>query len=210
MNAVIAEESVVHGWASGFRAGLGAMTADAVFLGLTLLGFATLVERSPLVRAAMVGVGGLLMWYFAYGAARDARAAQQFVGGQRTDGGERASRGFRKTFVLALTNPYQVAFWLTVGVRLLQPGRMDLLRHAPYVGDALRGTVVVTTGSPALLVGLFAGIGCWIVGFPASLVAAGRRVDAFAPVVAGASALVLAGFGTVFLLDAVRTLLAVG
>ncbi|MFB6161312.1 MAG: LysE family translocator [Haloferacaceae archaeon] len=209
MNAIIAEESVVHGWAAGVRAGLGAMTADAVFLVLTLLGLVAFVERLPLVRAAMVGVGGLLMCYFAYGAARDAREVGGFVAEASTDGGARGSRGFRKTFVLALTNPYQILFWLTVGVRLLRPGRMDLLRHAPYVGEALRGVVVVATGSPALVVGLFAGIGCWIVGFPGSLVAAGRRVDALAPVVAGGSALVLAGFGVIFLFDALGTLLAV-
>jgi threonine/homoserine/homoserine lactone efflux protein len=104
--------------------------------------------------------------------------------------------------VLALTNPYQVLFWLTVGVKLLDPGRLDLLSYTPYVGDALAGTLVVTTGSPALVAGLFGGILVWIVGFPAALVAAGRRIDAFAPVVAGLSALVLAGSGALFLADA--------
>ena len=43
MNAVIAEESVVHGWSAGFRAGLGAMSADAVFFVLALLGVVTFV-----------------------------------------------------------------------------------------------------------------------------------------------------------------------
>ncbi|PSQ07608.1 lysine transporter LysE, partial [Halobacteriales archaeon QS_6_71_20] len=38
MNAVIAEESVLRGWRAGFRAGLGAATADAVFLVLSLVG----------------------------------------------------------------------------------------------------------------------------------------------------------------------------
>jgi hypothetical protein len=65
---------------------------------------------------------------------------------------------------------------------------------------------VVRTGSPALIAGFFLGITLWITGFPAALRAAQRRVAAFAPVVAGASALVLAGFGVVFLVDAVRTL----
>jgi threonine/homoserine/homoserine lactone efflux protein len=105
--------------------------------------------------------------------------------------------------VLALTNPYQIVFWLTVGVGLLEPGSLDAL--AP-VSEALAGLLVVETGSPALLVGLFAGIGLWITGFPAALTAARRRVDRLAPAVAGVSAVVLAGFGVFYLVRAARTL----
>jgi len=226
MNAVIAEESVLRGWHSGFLAGLGAMVADLCFLVLALLGAVTAVERVPLLRAAMVGGGGVLMLYFAYGAAVDAASGAfhepgtesgpgdddtdgstgPVVGGDRHGGSGRDSRGFRKAFALAITNPYQVVFWLTVGVGLLQPGRIDVLARTPYVGDALAGTLVVQTGSPALLVGLFGGIAVWIVGFPAALVGVGRRVDRFAPAVAYASAAVLGGFGVVFFVDAVSTL----
>jgi threonine/homoserine/homoserine lactone efflux protein len=201
MNAVIASESVENGWLSGFRTGLGAMTADATFLVCSLLGVVTFVERFPAVRAAMVGVGGLLMLYFAYDAAAGVRS------GIETEGrAARATTGFRKAFVLALTNPYQILFWLTIGVGLLEPGSLDVLSYTPYVGADLAGRFVVRTGSPALLVGFFVGIGLWITGFPAALRAAQRRVDAFAPVVAGVSAVVLGGFGVVFLVDAVRAL----
>jgi len=205
MNAVIAEESVLRGWWSGFAAGLGAMTADACFFVLALAGAVTVVERAPLLRRGMVAVGGLLMLYFAYGAVRDARTAG--AGTLAVDPGDAGasedhSRGFRKAFALALTNPYQVLFWLTVGVGLLQPGSVDALAVFPVLGDRLAGTLVVQTGSPALVAGLFGGIVVWIVGFPASLVAAGRRVDALAGLVAYGSAAVLAGFGGYFLADA--------
>ena len=205
MNAVIAEESVNNGWFAGARTGLGAMTADAVFFVGSLLGVVTFVERFPTIRAAMVGVGGVLMLYFAYGAARDAAGDVETV--PSGDGpAARAATGFRKAFVLALTNPYQILFWLTIGVGLLEPGRLDVLSYTPYVGSELAGLLVVRTGSPALILGFFLGIALWITGFPAALRAAQRRVAAFAPVVAGASALVLGGFGVVFLVDAVRTL----
>jgi len=204
MNAVIAEESVTNGWLAGARTGLGAMTADAVFLVGALFGVVTFVERFPTVRAVMVGVGGVLMLYFAYGAATDAVGEVETVS---ADGAAaRAATGFRKAFVLALTNPYQILFWLTIGVGLLEPGRLDVLAYTPYVGSDLAGTLVVRTGSPALVVGFFLGITLWITGFPAALRAAQRRVAAFTPLVAGASALVLGGFGVVFLVDAVRTL----
>ncbi|SNZ03105.1 Threonine/homoserine/homoserine lactone efflux protein [Natronoarchaeum philippinense] len=194
MNAVIAEESVLRGWPAGFRAGLGAMLADALFFVLAVVGLVAVVDRTPSLRSGLYLLGGLLMLYFAVGALRDASAAQSFTGDVGGD-----SKGFRKAFALALTNPYQIAFWLTAGVGLIEPGRLDVLGYAPAVGDALAGTLVIQTGSPALLLGFFAGIGLWVVAYPAALVAAGRRVDAAAPVVAGLSGVVLAGFGAAFL-----------
>ena len=193
MNAVIAEESVLRGWGSGFKAGLGAMTADLVFLALALAGAVAVVERAPTLRNAMVAVGGLLMLYFAYGAARGAK--ESFRAAAAPEG-----RGFSKAFVLALTNPYQILFWLTVGVGLLAPGQIDVLAYAT---DALTGLVVVETGHPALVVGLFGGIVVWIVGFPAALVATEQRMENAAPVIAVLSAAVLVLFGAYFLYDAV-------
>jgi threonine/homoserine/homoserine lactone efflux protein len=201
MNAIIAEESVLRGWHAGFRAGLGAMTADVCFFVLSLAGIVTLIDRQPTLRAAMIGIGGVLMLYFAYGAARGVR--ETLSPDPDTTGGN----GFRKAFVLALTNPYQILFWLTVGVGLLEPGTHDLLAETPYVGGRLAGTLVVETGSVALLVGLFAGIALWITGFPATIVATRRRVDALAPLIAAVSAVVLAGFGVLFLWDAGTVLL---
>jgi threonine/homoserine/homoserine lactone efflux protein len=206
MNAIIAEESVLGGWGAGFRAGLGAMSADIVFFLGALFGAVTVVERLPTLRTAMVGSGGLLMLYFAYCAALEAADGVDVVPDDAVDAVARPGTGFRKAFALALTNPYQILFWLTIGVGLLESGRVDVLGNTPYVGGDLAGLLVVRTGSPALVVGFFLGILLWITGFPAALRAAERRVAAFAPLVAGVSALVLAGFGVAFLVDAVRTL----
>ncbi|ADB59798.1 Lysine exporter protein (LYSE/YGGA) [Haloterrigena turkmenica DSM 5511] len=195
MNAIIAEESVIRGWVAGFRAGLGAMSADALFFVLTLAGAVAVIDRYPAARPALYLAGGLLMLYFAVGAIAEARNTASF-----TDAGESdEASGFRKTFVLSLTNPYQIGFWLTVGVGLLRPGTLDVLSHVPAAGSTLEGALVVETGSPVLLTGFFAGIGLWIVVYPVTLDAVGRRVDAFAPVVAALSAVVLVGFGLVFL-----------
>ncbi|MFB6309800.1 MAG: LysE family transporter [Salinirussus sp.] len=196
MNAVIAEESVLRGWMAGVRAGLGAMSADACFLVLSLAGVVAVIRDIPTLRASLTLAGGVVMWYFAAGAARGAKQTLD-PGGAPT--GE--SKGFRKAFVLALTNPYQILFWLTVGVGLLAPGQLDLLSHVPYIGEQLTGFLVVQTGSPALIIGFFTGIAVWVAGFPAALVAARRRVGALAPAIAVASAVLLAAFGTVFLLD---------
>ncbi len=223
MNAIIAEESVLRGWTAGFRAGLGAATADGVFFVLAALGVVGFVEQFSVLRGVMVGVGGLLMLYFAYGAAADAGLFAVLRGrgsfsGEFLDGdtesvaadgageGVVSGTGFQKAFVLALTNPYQVLFWLTVGVGLLDPGEIDVFAAADV--STLAGTLVVETGSPALLIGFFGGIGVWITGFPGALVGARRRVSALAPAVAVGSALLLAAFGVAFLADAAGTLTA--
>jgi threonine/homoserine/homoserine lactone efflux protein len=199
MNAVIAEESVLRGWLSGVWAGLGAMAADACFFVLALVGVVAVVERVPAVRGAAFAVGGLLMLYFAYGAARDASDERETASGER--------RGFGKAFALAITNPFQVVFWLTVGVGMLEPGTIDVLE--PLSAD-LAGVLVVSTGSPALVVGFFAGITGWIIGFPTTLVAAERRAVGIGSTVAYASALVLAGFGVAFLGEALSMLSSLG
>ncbi|MUW14609.1 LysE family translocator [Halorubrum sp. CBA1125] len=213
MNAVIAEEAVLRGRLAGVRAGLGAATADAIFFVLAYVGVVAVVESLPLLRALMVAVGGVLMLYFAVGAARGARASFRPMSGDAMSGDEpsiAAGKGFRKALALALTNPYQVLFWLTVGVGLLRPGELDVLAPLPVVGDDLAGTLVVATGSPALIGGLFLGVLVWIVGFPTGLVAAERRIETFAPAVAVGSAAVLAGFGAFFLYDAATTLATLG
>ncbi|WP_122090165.1 LysE family translocator [Halalkalicoccus subterraneus] len=185
MNAIIAAESALRGWFSGVRAGLGAMSADACFFMLALAGVATVLQDAPTVRAVMMGVGGLLMGYFALDATRNAR--ESFLA---RDAGE--SKGFRRTFALSVTNPYQILWWLTVGVALLDPGTLS-------VSIPLLGAIEIQTGSVAIVVGFFAGIALWITLFPLALTRLGRRVDGFAPLVAAGSAMVLAGFGLVFL-----------
>jgi threonine/homoserine/homoserine lactone efflux protein len=202
MNAVIAEESVVRGLRAGIIAGCGAMVADATFFVLSALGAVSVVKQMTYLQGTMVAIGGFLMLYFAVDAIRE---VDQTFTEFESDNARTDARGFRRAFLLALTNPYQIIFWLTVGVGLLSPGTVDVLSHTPYFGDNLAGLVVVHTGEPSLIVGLFGGIGVWIVGFPAMLVGAGRRIDQFAPAVAVTSALFLSGFGVLFLTDALTT-----
>ncbi|MFB6073321.1 MAG: LysE family translocator [Halobacterium sp.] len=180
MNAVIAEETVARGWKSGFAAGLGAMTADACFFALALVGVVAFIEDAPAVRTAMVGVGGVLMLYYAYGAVRDA--------GSFSDATAADGRGFRKAFALALANPYQVTWWLTAGVGLLNPSEISAF-----------GLQLSAANGALTVAGFFGGILVWITGFPAALRAAGERVDALGRAVAYASAAVLALFGLSFL-----------
>ncbi len=180
MNAVIAEEAVNRGWRAGFAAGLGAMTADACFFVLALVGVVAFVQDAPTARRLMVGVGGVLMLYYAYGAYRDA--------GSFSDADPAEGRGFRKAFVLALTNPYQLTWWLTAGVGLLNPSEISAF-----------GLQLSAANGALTIAGFFAGILVWVAGFPASLRAAGERVDTLGAVVAYVSAVALALFGLTYL-----------
>lgn len=187
MNAVIAEESVNRGWRAGFSAGLGAMSADAAFFLLALAGVVAFIRDAPTVRGVMVGIGGILMLYFAYGAVANA--------GDFSASESAGRAGFQKAFALALTNPYQITWWLTAGVGLLNPGTIEAFG---YSFAAANGTLTVA--------GFFGGIVLWITGFPAALVAAGERVNALGRAIAYGSALVLVWFGAVFLWDSISTL----
>ncbi|MCD2202326.1 LysE family translocator [Halobacterium sp. KA-6] len=180
MNAVIAEEAVTRGWRAGFFAGLGAMAADACFFVLALVGVVALIHDAPAVETVMVGIGGVLMLYYAYGAFQDA--------GSFSDAEPAEGRGFRKAFVLALANPYQMTWWLTAGVALLNPTEISAF-----------GLQLAAGNGALTIAGFFSGILLWAAGFPASLRAAGERVDAFGKAVAYVSAGALAVFGVLFL-----------
>jgi threonine/homoserine/homoserine lactone efflux protein len=187
MNAVIAEESVNRGWRAGFAAGLGAMSADAAFFVLALAGVVAFIRDAPTVRGVMVGIGGLLMLYFAYGAVKGA--------GDFSEATAATSAGFRKAFALALTNPYQITWWLTAGVGLLNPGTIEAFGYS-----------MASANGALTVIGFFGGIVLWITSFPAALRAAGEQVDALGRAIAYASALVLVWFGLVFLWDSATTL----
>lgn len=126
MNAIIAEESVIRGWLAGFWAGAGAMLADVLFFVLVLAGVVTVIDHVPVIRPLLYLVGGVLMLYFAIGAINDARSASSFIG--ENNG---SSKGFRKTFALSLTNPYQIGFWLTVASACSSRGRSMSLHTFP-------------------------------------------------------------------------------
>lgn len=175
MNAIIAEESVVRGWTAGFRAGLGALVSDAAFCVLAFSGAATLA-RSNAVRAATALAGGFLMLYLAYLAVRETRSETVVED----------SRGFLKALAAGLTNPYQIGWWLTAGVALVNPSPVEMFGRT------------FVTGGFEVLVGFFGGIFVWITAFPAALVRAETRLRGLEKAVGYAGAAVLVVFGVVF------------
>ncbi len=109
MNALIARESSRHGAAHGIRIGLGAPVADVVYLAALWFGVREILDGSSWIRAA-AAVGAAFMTMFAY---------QTWFGQSSAEGpGPKAS--FLSGFAAAMTNPYQIAWWLSGGFVFLQ------------------------------------------------------------------------------------------
>lgn len=189
INALIALETVRDGVWAGFKTGGGAMTADGLFcllavgIGQLLGGYFGAIE--PLLFLA----GGVIMLYFGYTALAGVAGAE---GTPRQSGS-----GFQRGFVLSVSNPYQLLFWLTVGLSLVRPGTVDVFAHAP--GSLLpEGALIVQTGSVALLGGLFVGIACWVLAYSAAVSLLERTMQRATTVIGGLAGLVLLGTGFFF------------
>lgn len=171
MNALIAAWSL-RGWRQGFAVGAGAMSADLLLMVLTLALYksASAFVGGPAMRLAML-LGSALLLFLAYRIAVS-KPPREIDRGSDGD----AIRGYVVGLSLGLVNPYQVGWWLTVGLSSI-------------------GAFGV-----AWALGLFTAIFTWIVSFPAA-VRAGWRANRRATwlLIKGFSVLVLAGFGLYFL-----------
>lgn len=197
MNAIIAEESVSRGWYAGLLAGFGAMLADVIFFFMAVLGAATIFDIVDRLEVVLFLLGGVLMLVFAVDALSTSMRTTTFTDAEVSV----SATGFQKTLVLGLTNPFQIAFWLTIGLTIVRSGELDIASYIPFISE-----FIVTTGSLSLIGGFFLGIVVWIAAYPAALVAIGDRFDAFAPVVALLSGIVLLGFGLLFCWIAVNAM----
>lgn len=101
---------------NAFAIGLGAMCADLSYLGVVLLGF-HLFLTSPLVENLIAFFGSLFLLYLAY----------RFYKGRNKSMQERAAepcalfKSFIKGYLLTLSNPYTIAFWLSVASLVSSP-----------------------------------------------------------------------------------------
>lgn len=176
VTALSAQLVVSRSWLSGWLVMIGATVADVIFFVLTYYGVTRLVTPGEI--GGLFVLGGLLMLFLAFLTVRTAG---------RRDGGSlppRTSRWSpsstrRSPFLLGLsmglTNPYQLGWWVAVG--------------AGMVSDFGAGVAV----------GFFAAIVTWTLIFTALVHEGVRRYQRVAPVIAYASAAIMVGFGTWFL-----------
>jgi threonine/homoserine/homoserine lactone efflux protein len=159
MNALIASRA-----ARSFRAavltGLGAMTSDAI-LAAAVFSLVQFVDLAPIVRP-LDAVGAGVMAYFGVRVLRSARAPPDSLPSD--------ARTFSLGVAVGVSNPFQVAWWLTAG-----------LAFARF-------------GGPLLLAGLFGAILVWVIAFPYALSAGARRSPRIARYISVASAAIMFAF----------------
>ncbi|MEZ0248212.1 MAG: LysE family translocator [Thermoproteus sp.] len=147
MNALIASWAL-RGFRHGVAVGAGAMTADFIFMLATFLLYAEVLSfvNSRYI-AVIYLVGSFFLLYIAYKIA-SARPPDVKNGAAS----ERAIRGYLLGLTLGLANPYQLGWWLTVGLSSINSFGLHWAA------------------------GLFSAIATWITSFPAA-VRAGWRLN---------------------------------
>jgi threonine/homoserine/homoserine lactone efflux protein len=183
ITALSAQQVVSRSWLSGWLVTLGATAADGIFFVLTYFGVARLV--TPVERGVLFVLGGVLMLYLAISIARKAGRLGGGTSVARSEEDWSASRARRSPFVLGLsvglTNPYQLGWWIAIGAGMV----------ADYGGS--------------IAVGFFVGILTWTLIFTALVHAGVTRYQRLSPVIAYASAALMAGFGLWFLATGLLT-----
>ncbi len=176
VNATAAYEVGTKSWLSGWLVELGATTGDGIFFVLTYYGLTKLIAGGRLSQALFL-IGGFILLYLAYSTLRNARLKTI----------SRSKSGRKSPYLLglsvAMTNPYQIIWWITVGVGM------------------------VSNFGLSILLGLFAGILAWTVIYTTVLSVGLARYQKAYPFVMGASGLILAVFGIWFLITALSNLL---
>lgn len=108
VNAAIAAAAARRSYVDGIKIGLGAMTADATYLVLTMIGVAVLLTGS-LARDLISIIGGIILVYYAYATLKSYRRASE------VPDGEKAGSSYLTGLVMGLTNPLGILWWVTAG-----------------------------------------------------------------------------------------------
>lgn len=113
VNLEIMRRNLSFGWLAGFSLGLGACTADLVYLLILSLGFLPLLNY-PEVLAVLGMAGSLILGWFAYGAFR----LSTKNGVNKETNAKSPGRSFTEGLAMTLINPFTVLFWVSVGAQV--------------------------------------------------------------------------------------------
>jgi len=147
VNAIIASHTVTRSWRAGFLVGLGATTADTIFLALSILARSAIAGIEPYVPfIALLGAG--VMVFFAWSAVRAWKRADTIVESRP----EEHTRSYATGLSVNITSPYPILWWLTAGL------------------------VLINQLGSAVLIGFYGGLILWNTAFPLALREAQRRI----------------------------------
>jgi len=112
MNAIIAAESVKKSYANGIKLGMGAMTADAIYLVITLIGVTVLFTGNT-VKLVVSIAGGIILAYMAVSTLKSFRKPL------KENGKEDMKSPYLTGLTIGITNPAQILWWITAGAALI-------------------------------------------------------------------------------------------
>src|SRR5439155_23007163 len=102
VNAIIASQTVTRSWRAGFLVGVGATTADTIFLVIAFLARTAVAGIGPYVPfIALLGAG--VMVYFAWGTVRSWRRAQEILESKPDE----HAKSYMTGLSVNITNPYR-------------------------------------------------------------------------------------------------------
>lgn len=161
---------------------LGATLADAIFFVLTYYGVARLVTSAE--RGFLFLLGGVLLLYLALLTIKNARNLQARSSPARLGRWSSTSIGNRPFLLglaMGITNPYQLGWWIAIGAGM------------------------VSDFGASVAVGFFVGILAWTLIFTSLVHEGVARYQRLSPLIAYASAAIMAGFGLWFLGEGLLT-----
>jgi threonine/homoserine/homoserine lactone efflux protein len=173
VNAAAAYQ-VTKSWFAGWSTLMGATTADAIFFLLTYFGLTALIASGE-VRDLLFVLGGCFMLYLAFTTLRSAKREPREE--------KKAGRPYLLGLTIGLSNPFQLAWWIAVGIGM------------------------ISTFGLSIVFGFFTGIIAWTLLFSTLLHAGISRYREVYPYLVYASGAILVVFGLWFLFTAVSSLL---
>jgi len=174
VNAIIAVQSVSRSATKGFMVGLGAMTADAIFLVITYyLGGLIMIDDN--IRGALSVISCLLMAYLAFITFKSSQDVDSMIG----KGDRKVHFPYLTGLSIGLTNPFQITWWISVGLSLISS--IGLL----------------------IIAGFFTGIILWITLFPFVMHWANNQIPHLYRIVVYVSSALLVAFSLWFLYTAI-------
>jgi threonine/homoserine/homoserine lactone efflux protein len=136
INALMLAESAQGKAMRGFAIGLGAMTADTIFL-IASYTLGSLISIEGALRGVLYLLSAVLLAFLTY---MTYESRNKGIGNAVSN--KRTHLPYAMGLAIGLSNPLQIAWWLSVGLSL-----------------------IVSIG-PVIIVGFFAGILLWIIAFP--------------------------------------------
>lgn len=172
VNAAAAYQ-ITRSWFAGWSLYLGATTADGIFFLLTYFGFTALIASGE-VRDLLFVLGGCFMLYLAFVTLESAKSEPKAA--------KKAGRPYLLGLTIGLSNPFQLAWWIAVGIGM------------------------ISTFGLSIIFGFFTGIVAWTLLFSSLLRAGISRYREVYPYIVYVSGAILAAFGLWFLFSAVSSL----